>query len=60
MYCFNVVSCPEGLTKMYEVYPKVKVITLAIDEKLNEDKYIVPGTDGFSHFIYTQYANTSA
>ena len=39
----NVISCPEGLKRMSEVYPEVKIITACIDEKLNDDKYIVPG-----------------
>lgn len=39
----NVVCCPEGLKNMAAAYPEVKIVTAAIDECLNEDKYIVPG-----------------
>jgi hypothetical protein len=31
---------------MYDAYPKVKVVTAWVDEKLNEQKYIVPGLGG--------------
>lgn len=39
----NVVSCPEGLHRLYAQFPRVKVVTAAVDLKLNADKYIVPG-----------------
>ena len=40
---FNVVSCPEGLERFANEAPAVRVVTGCIDEKLNEQKYIVPG-----------------
>lgn len=39
----NVICCPEGLRKMAEVFPQVKIVTAAIDDGLNKDKFIVPG-----------------
>ena len=39
----NVVCCPEGLKALGEAYPEVKIVTAAVDEGLNEEKYIVPG-----------------
>ena len=42
----NVVSCPEGISRLARDYPKVKIVTAAIDEKLNADKFIVPGLGG--------------
>lgn len=36
-------TCPEGLANMREHHPDVKIFTGAIDEKLNEKGYIVPG-----------------
>jgi len=39
----NVVACPEGLQALLEAYPDVRVVTAAVDEKLNADKYICPG-----------------
>ncbi len=37
------VSAPEGLEKFSKVHPDVPVYTACIDEKLNENGYIVPG-----------------
>lgn len=36
-------TCPEGLANMREQHPDVKIFTGAIDEKLNEKGYIIPG-----------------
>jgi uracil phosphoribosyltransferase len=38
-----IVTCPEGLKKVKEAHPDVAVYTAAIDDRLNERKYIVPG-----------------
>ena len=38
-----IVTCPEGLQLVGEKHPEVPVYTAAIDRKLNENKYIVPG-----------------
>lgn len=40
-------AAPEGLKVIYDHYPKVKVAVVALDEKLNEKKYIVPGLGDF-------------
>lgn len=37
------VSCPEGLDNLREKHPDVPIFTAAIDERLNERGYIVPG-----------------
>ena len=39
----SVIAAPEGLKRFNEIYPDVSVYTAAIDEKLNEKNYIVPG-----------------
>jgi uracil phosphoribosyltransferase len=36
-------ACPEGLANLREHHPDVHVYTAAVDEKLNEHGYIVPG-----------------
>jgi uracil phosphoribosyltransferase len=36
-------ACPEGLETFHEAHPDVPVYTAAIDERLNEKGYIVPG-----------------
>lgn len=37
------ISAPEGIKKIQQEHPDVSIITAAVDEKLNEDKFIVPG-----------------
>ena len=39
----SLVSAPEGLEKFSKIHPDVPVYTASIDEKLNENGYIVPG-----------------
>lgn len=36
-------SCPEGLANFYDAHPDVPVITAAVDERLNDHGYILPG-----------------
>ncbi len=36
-------AAPEGIKALNEAHPNVKIYTAAIDEKLNEKSYIVPG-----------------
>ncbi len=36
-------AAPEGIARMAEAHPDVPIVTAAIDEKLNEHGYIVPG-----------------
>jgi len=36
-------TCPEGLAAFHAQHPDVPVYTAAIDERLNEKSYIVPG-----------------
>ncbi|MGI9271003.1 MAG: uracil phosphoribosyltransferase [Woeseiaceae bacterium] len=38
-----IVTCPEGLALVEQEHPDVPVYTAAIDDHLNENKYIVPG-----------------
>ena len=38
-----IVTCPEGLRKIEETHPEVRIYTAAIDDHLDERKYIVPG-----------------
>ena len=37
------VGCPEGIATLQAAHPDVDIYIAAIDEKLNENKYIVPG-----------------
>jgi uracil phosphoribosyltransferase len=36
-------AAPEGVARMQEAHPDVPVVTAALDERLNEKGYIVPG-----------------
>ena len=36
-------AAPEGIKRMHEAHPDVPIVTAAVDERLNEKGYIVPG-----------------
>jgi len=38
-----IVTCPEGIARVEAEHPDVPIYAAAIDDKLNEKKYIVPG-----------------
>lgn len=39
----NLVAVPEGIAKVQATHPDVDIFVAAVDEKLNENAYIVPG-----------------
>lgn len=39
----NLVAAPEGIEEVQKAYPDVDIYVAAIDEKLDDHKYIVPG-----------------
>ncbi len=39
----NIIGSPEGLEEVQSRYPEVNIHIAQIDEKLNENKYIIPG-----------------
>ena len=39
----NIIAAPEGIAKVQEAHPDVDIYVAALDEKLNEHAYIVPG-----------------
>ena len=39
----NIIGCPEGVAAVQAAHPDVEVYLAAVDEKLNEHAYIVPG-----------------
>ena len=41
--CLCLLAAPEGLARLYDVHPEVHVVTAAVDQRLNELGYIVPG-----------------
>ena len=38
-----VVAAPEGVKKLQDAHPDIDIYTASLDEKLNENGYIVPG-----------------
>ncbi|MBX9880200.1 MAG: uracil phosphoribosyltransferase [Candidatus Obscuribacterales bacterium] len=43
IHLVSFVAAPEGIKKVQQKYPHVKITTAAIDDKLNDHGYIVPG-----------------
>ena len=43
LHFLHALAAPEGVARMKEAHPDVPVFTAALDEKLNENGYIVPG-----------------
>lgn len=43
----NLITVPEGITALCERHPKLKLVTSAIDERLNENAYMMPGIGDF-------------
>jgi uracil phosphoribosyltransferase len=39
----NLVAAPEGIRRVQKSYPRVPIFTAAVDKKLNERGYILPG-----------------
>lgn len=39
----SLICAPEGLQRIEEKHPEVQIITAAIDKRLNDDAFIVPG-----------------
>jgi len=43
----NLITCPEGVERMRQLYPQVVIVTVEVDDKLNEKAYIIPGIGDF-------------
>jgi uracil phosphoribosyltransferase len=59
-----IIAAPEGLNALTEAHPDVQVYCAALDEKLNDDKYIVPGLGDcgdriFGQIIFLQFIKSS-
>ena len=39
----NIIGCPEGVKAVQEAHPDVELYLAAVDEKLNDHAYIIPG-----------------
>lgn len=47
-----IIAAPEGMAALTEAHPDVQIYCASLDEKLNEDKYIVPGLGDAGDRIY--------
>lgn len=47
-----VVACPEGVEAVQNAHPEVEIYTASIDERLDENKYIVPGLGDAGDRLY--------
>ncbi|EGV64773.1 Uracil phosphoribosyltransferase, synthesizes UMP from uracil [Yamadazyma tenuis] len=52
IFFLNLLAAPEGIQTFQNKYPEVKIITGGIDQKLNDDKFIVPGLGDFGDRYY--------
>lgn len=43
----NLITVPEGIAAVCQRHPRVRIVTAAIDERLNDDAYMVPGVGDF-------------
>lgn len=43
----NLISCPEGIERVAKEFPKMKIVTGIVDEKLDERAFILPGLGDF-------------
>lgn len=48
----NLIAAPEGLERVTADHPDVEIYCAAVDEKLNEKKYIVPGLGDAGDRLY--------
>ena len=48
----SLISAPEGVEKITRNYPKVRIVTASLDEKLNSKGYILPGLGDAGDRIY--------
>jgi len=48
----SIIGCPEGIAAVHSAYPEVQITLAALDERLNENAYIVPGLGDAGDRIY--------
>lgn len=48
----SIIGCPEGVAAVHEEHPDVPITLAALDERLNENAYIVPGLGDAGDRIY--------
>jgi len=48
----SIIGCPEGVAAVHDAHPDVAITVAALDERLNENAYIVPGLGDAGDRIY--------
>jgi uracil phosphoribosyltransferase len=48
----SLLAAPEGIAKLHAHHPDVRIWTAAIDERLNEHGYILPGLGDAGDRLY--------
>lgn len=48
----SIIGCPEGVATVHDAHPDVSITLAALDEKLNDQAYIVPGLGDAGDRIY--------
>lgn len=48
----SIIGCPEGIAAVHAAHPEVPITLSALDERLNENAYIVPGLGDAGDRIY--------
>jgi uracil phosphoribosyltransferase len=48
----SVVAAPEGIERLAAEHPDLQVVTAAVDERLNDAAYIVPGLGDFGDRLF--------
>ena len=48
----DIIAAPEGIQAVSEAHPDIDIFVTAVDEKLNENAYIVPGLDDCGDRIF--------
>lgn len=43
IFMLSIIAAPEGIRKVIDQFPEIRVITAAVDRELNDRKYILPG-----------------
>nr|HPG98905.1 uracil phosphoribosyltransferase [Thermotogota bacterium] len=52
IFFLSIISAPEGIEELISKHPDVNIFTAALDERLNENDYIVPGLGDAGDRLY--------
>lgn len=55
----NIIAAPEGIALLHKEFPDLEIITAAVDERLNEKGYIVPGLGDAGDRIFNTVVSES-